>query len=228
MSSAASTLSAINLTAALEGGLLGSYQFAGFRSTEPKPNQLPLGELVVLTPSGEEPSEAEAAELEVARAITEAMCIARDFVNTPPSHLYPESFAAAATELATAAGLEVEVLDDTQLAEAGYGGLMAVGSGSSRGPRLVRLRHAGNGGRRIALVGKGITFDTGGISIKPSAGMAQMTSDMGGAAGVIGAILAAAALDVDAEVIAYAPMAEALLDGLSSRRCHYPLRWPHH
>ena len=147
----------------------------------------------------------------VTRASTIAECVglARDLVNTPPNLLFPGSFADRAAELGTAAGLEVEVLDEAALAEGGYGGILAVGGGSSRGPRLVRLTHRGAEGRpTVALVGKGVTFDTGGISIKPAAGMEQMTMDMGGAAAVIATVILAARLGLDLTVVATVPMAE--------------------
>ena len=147
----------------------------------------------------------------VARAATIAECVglARDLVNTPPNLLFPGSFADRAAELATSAGLEVEVLDESALADGGYGGILAVGSGSSRPPRLVRLVHRGGEGRpTVALVGKGVTFDTGGISIKPAAGMEQMTMDMGGAAAVVATVILAARLELDLTVAATVPMAE--------------------
>lgn len=147
----------------------------------------------------------------VTRAATIAECVglARDLVNTPPNLLFPGSFADRAASLASEAGLEVEVLDETALAEGGFGGILAVGGGSSRGPRLVRLTHRGGEGRpRVALVGKGVTFDTGGISIKPAAGMEQMTMDMGGAAAVVATVILAARLDLDLNIVATVPMAE--------------------
>ena len=147
----------------------------------------------------------------VARAATIAECVglARDLVNTPPNLLFPGSFADRAAELGREAGLEVEVLDEAALAEGGYGGILAVGGGSSRGPRLVRLTHRGAEGRpTVALVGKGVTFDTGGISIKPAAGMEQMTMDMGGAAAVVATVILAARLGLDLTVVATVPMAE--------------------
>lgn len=147
----------------------------------------------------------------VARAatITECVGLARDLVNTPPNLLFPGSFADRASELATEAGLEVEVLDEAALAEGGYGGILAVGGGSSRQPRMVRLTHRGAEGRpTVALVGKGITFDTGGISLKPAPGMEQMTLDMGGAAAVVATVVLAARLDLDLNVVATVPMAE--------------------
>ena len=147
----------------------------------------------------------------VARAATIAECVglARDLVNTPPNLLFPGSFADRAAELGRDAGLEVEVLDEEALTEGGYGGILAVGGGSSRGPRMVRLTHRGAEGRpTVALVGKGITFDTGGISIKPAAGMEQMTMDMGGAAAVVATVILAARLGLDLTVVATVPMAE--------------------
>lgn len=147
----------------------------------------------------------------VARAATIAECVglARDLVNTPPNLLFPGSFADRAAALAADAGLEVEVLDEAALAAGGFGGILAVGGGSSRGPRLVRLTHRGGEGRpTVALVGKGVTFDTGGISIKPAAGMEQMTMDMGGAAAVVATVILAARLGLDMTIVATVPMAE--------------------
>lgn len=153
-----------------------------------------------------------------AAAIAEGVCLARGFVNLPPNLLYPETFAGFAADLAGEYGVECEVLGEDELRERGFGGLCGVGGGSARGPRLVRLSHrAGAGKPTVALVGKGITFDTGGISIKPAAGMEQMTMDMGGAAAVIGTVLAAAKLGVDVNVEVYAPMAENMPDGSSYR-----------
>ena len=147
----------------------------------------------------------------VTRAATIAECVglARDLVNTPPNLLFPGSFADRAATLGREAGLDVEVLDEAALAEGGFGGILAVGGGSSRGPRLVRMTHRGGEGRpTVALVGKGVTFDTGGISIKPAAGMEQMTMDMGGAAAVVATVILAARLGLDLNVVATVPMAE--------------------
>ncbi|MBE7193719.1 MAG: leucyl aminopeptidase, partial [Gordonia polyisoprenivorans] len=158
------------------------------------------------------------AELAHAIAVADSVAIARDFVNTPPSHLYPEEFAERARELGAKAGLKVEILDFDSLEKDGYGGIVGVGKGSSRLPRLVRLTHAGKkSAKKVALVGKGITFDTGGISIKPAANMDQMTSDMGGAAAVIAATIAAARLDLPVSVTATVPMAENMPSGTAQR-----------
>ena len=157
-------------------------------------------------------------------AVATAVATARDFVNTPPSHLYPAEFAKRAKALGESVGLEVEVLDDKALQKAGYGGVIGVGQGSSRLPRLVRLIHRGSRlakkpkqAKKVALVGKGITFDTGGISIKPAASMHYMTSDMGGAAAVIATVTLAAQLQLPIDVIATVPMAENMPSATAQR-----------
>ena len=200
---AVSTLGRIDLAAAAEGSLLGAYAFTTYRTNGNR--KAPLARLSLATEA------ADADEvLRTAAAVSEAVRTARDLVNTPPNDLYPETFAARARELAEAAGLEVEVLDDAALAEGGFGGVLGVGQGSSRKPRLVRLRWAGGPSPRakVALVGKGITFDTGGISIKPAANMDHMTSDMSGAAAVIATTVLAATLELPVAVTATVPMAE--------------------
>ncbi|OZC64857.1 leucyl aminopeptidase [Rhodococcus sp. 15-725-2-2b] len=216
---AATTLSALDLGAAAEGFFLGAYQFTEFKSalSAPKSDALPLARVELLVPD----TRSKDAKNELARslAIAESVAVARDFVNTPPSHLYPEEFAAQAKALGTAAGLKVEVMDDKALEKDGYGGIHGVGKGSSRLPRLVRLTHSGGkrGAKKVALVGKGITFDTGGISIKPAAGMENMTSDMGGAAAVIATVILAAKVDLPLDVIATVPMAENMPSGTAQR-----------
>jgi leucyl aminopeptidase len=203
---AVSTLGRIDLAAAAEGGLLGAYAFTTYRTNGSR--KAPLARLSLVTDAADAHD-----VIRTATAIGEAVRTARDLVNTPPNDLYPETFAARARELAEAAGLEVEVLDDAALAEAGFGGVLGVGQGSSRKPRLVRLHWAGGAPTtqpraHVALVGKGITFDTGGISIKPAANMDHMTSDMGGAAAVIATTVLAATLELPVAVTATVPMAE--------------------
>lgn len=216
---AATTLSALDLGPAAEGFYLGAYSFAEFRSEKsaPKPDARPVArvELLVTAPRAKEAK----ATLARSAAIAEAVATARDLVNTPPSHLYPEEFAARAKKLATDAGLTVQVLDEKALEKAGFGGILGVGKGSSRLPRLVRLSYSGKKRKapKVALIGKGITFDTGGISIKPAAGMENMTSDMGGAAAVIATVVLAAKLQLPVEVIATVPMAENMPSATAQR-----------
>jgi len=208
---AASTLSTIDLAAAAQGTLLGAYAFTSYKS---EPGDGPLGEMQLVTsdPAGQRDT------LEEATAVAEAVRTARDLVNTPPNDLYPASFAERAAELGRQVGLEVEVLDETALREGGYGGILGVGGGSSRPPRLVRLRYRGeNPKAKVALVGKGITFDTGGISLKPAPNMDEMTSDMAGAAAVVASVVLAARLKYPLEVVATVPMAENMPSGTAYR-----------
>ncbi|MFD4354266.1 leucyl aminopeptidase [Nocardia sp. NPDC058518] len=209
----ATTLSGIDLGAAAEGFYLGAYTFSSFKSkSAPKPDERPVVRLELLVP---EPGFG-TLDLLRAQLVAEAIATARDFVNTPPSALYPAEFAERARVLAEAAGLEVEVLEEEALAAAGYGGIIGVGQGSSRPPRLVRITYAG-GPKKIALVGKGITFDTGGISIKPAANMENMTSDMAGAAAVIATVLLAGRLGLPVTVTATVPMAENMPSATAQR-----------
>ena len=213
VASAVTTLSTIDLTAVAQGFFLGSYRFDEFRSKEPEKSGVTAVKLLV--PATDKQTKK---DLERAEAIATAVATARDFVNTPPSHLYPEEFAQRAKALGSAAGLKVEILDEAALAKDGYGGIVGVGQGSSRPPRLVRLTHtAGRKAKTVALVGKGITFDTGGISIKPAAGMDHMTSDMGGAAAIVATTILAAKLDLGVNVIATVPMAENMPSGTAQR-----------
>jgi leucyl aminopeptidase len=208
------TLSAHDIAAAAEGTVMGAYRFTRYKSD---PGSTPLARVDVLAPADGTVKEHKAA-LKTASAIAEAVTVARDFINTPPNDLFPASFAERAAELAEAVGLEVEVFDEKQLRKEGFGGILGVGLGSSRPPRLIRLRHKGPKARaKVALVGKGITFDTGGISLKPSAKMEEMTSDMSGAAAVIATIVLAAKLKLPLEIIATVPMAENMPSGTSYR-----------
>ena len=212
-SQAVTTLSAVHLEAAAEGAALGAYAFTEYRSENGDP---PLARMDLAVPAAR--NDGARGELARARAVADAVRTARDLVNTPPNDLYPASFAERAAALGEAAGLTVEVLDEKALRRAGYGGVLGVGGGSSRPPRLVRLRHAPAQPRaRVALVGKGITFDTGGISIKPAAHMDQMTSDMAGAAAVITTAVFAGHRDLPLEVIATVPMAENMPSGTAYR-----------
>lgn len=206
-------------SAAVEGLILGSYRFTEFRSGKTAPKDKGLRRITVLSAS----KDAKAASAHGA-AVATAVATARDFVNTPPSHLFPAEFSRRARALGESVGLEVEVLDDKALQKAGYGGVLGVGQGSSRPPRLVRLTHRGSKlakkpkqAKKVALVGKGITFDTGGISIKPAASMHHMTSDMGGAAAVIATVTLAAQLRLPIDVIATVPMAENMPSGTAQR-----------
>jgi leucyl aminopeptidase len=164
--------------------------------------------------------------LERAVVLGEETFFARGLVNQPASELHPAAFADIARRHARAAGLAVEVVDHRALERMGYGAILAVGMGSGRPPKLVVIRHRGTAagsaaGRRkgplLALVGKGITFDTGGISIKPAADMGYMKGDMGGAAAVLGAMAAIARLKLDLNAVGILCMAENMVSATSMR-----------
>lgn len=209
-------LSELSLDGAIEGLILGAYRFSDFRSDKTAPKDSGLTKIVALSSDG-----AKAVKVAATRAVAVATAVAtaRDFVNTPPSHLFPDEFAKRARALGESVGLSVEVLDEKALAKGGYGGIIGVGQGSSRPPRLVRLTYKSGKrkAKKVALIGKGITFDTGGISIKPAASMHHMTSDMGGAAAVIATIALAAQLELPVDVIATVPMAENMPSGTAQR-----------
>ena len=208
----ATTLGELGLAAAVEGIALGAYTYRGLKTADVPEDQQPVQKVVFL---GKDQALFDAAVI-----TAEAVAFARDLVNAPSSHLFPESYAAIATSAAEDNGLTVEVLDDAALAEQGFGGIVAVGQGSTRGPRLVRISYAPeqlDDAPTVALVGKGVTFDTGGVSIKPAANMDQMISDMGGSAAVLATIIAAARLKLNVKVTATIPMAENMPGGNSYR-----------
>ncbi|MEV1290402.1 leucyl aminopeptidase [Micromonospora sp. NPDC049679] len=207
------------LRAVAEGALLGGYRFAGYK-TRPQPSRRPaVASVAVHVPDAAD----QTAQTEIARAAIVAGAVAhsRDWVNSAPNELRPPAFADAVAAAARDAGLTVEVLDEKALAAGGYGGIIAVGQGSEAPPRLVKLSYTPAGGagygKRVALVGKGITFDTGGVSIKPAQGMWEMKSDMAGAAAVGAAMLAVAELKPAVAVTAYLPMAENMPSGAAYR-----------
>ncbi len=207
------TLAAVDVTAAAEGSALGAYTFTTYRSSN---GDKPVGRVDLAVPSAKD--SASKAALKRAIVVAEGVTIARDLVNTPPNDLYPGSFAERAAALAAETGMDVQVLDEKALRRGGYGGVLGVGGGSSRPPRLVRLHYKPADARaKVALVGKGVTFDTGGISIKPAQDMENMTSDMAGAAAVIAVTVVAARLKLPIEIITTVPMVENMPSGTSYR-----------
>ncbi|MBB4685168.1 leucyl aminopeptidase [Amycolatopsis jiangsuensis] len=208
------TLSALDLQAAAEGTALGTYAFTEYRSAK---GDSPLARVDFVSPA-EGATREHKATLKAATAIAESVIIARDLINTPPNDLFPASFADRAKKLAEANGLAFEVLDEKVLKRKGFGGILGVGGGSTRPPRLLRVSwKPAKAGKKVALVGKGITFDSGGISLKPAAGMDDMTSDMSGAAAVLASVVLAAKLKYPLEVTAHIPLAENLPSGSAYR-----------
>ena len=165
-----------------EGALLGAYAFTSYRSTSAGSQKAPVREIVLVVPDAKD--KAVKAAVRRAEVVASAVCLVRDLVNTPPSDLRPAQLAEIARTQCGKAGIDVEVLDEKALRKGGYGGILGVGQGSEAPPRLVHLSYKGGRGakQKVALVGKGITFDSGGLSLKPATAMEEMKMDMGGAA----------------------------------------------
>ena len=153
--------------------------------------------------------------LQSGRILGETVNLTRQLVNEPPSRIYPESFAAEAAKFAEEYGIGIEVWDQQRLEEENCGALLAVARGSARPPRLVILTYSGgaNDDPTLAFVGKGVTFDSGGLSIKPTDGMKTMKCDMAGAATVLGAMQAVARLELPINVIGLAGLVENMVGG---------------
>jgi len=202
--------------AVAEGSLLGDYRFLKHKAPEKESSDIDRVLLV-------EHSDAKLAAMQAAAArgvvLAEATNFTRDLANEPANHLTPTDIAARATELANANGLEIEVLEREDMERKGMGSLLSVARGSAQPPKLVRITYRGRGGDGfdLALVGKGITFDTGGISIKPAANMEAMKADMTGAATVIAAIGALAKLGAKVNVTAIACCTENMPGGNATR-----------
>jgi leucyl aminopeptidase len=158
--------------------------------------------------------------LDQARAIAEGVRFARDLANLPPNICTPAYIAAQAQAFADASDkVSCNVLDEIEMDKLGFGSLLAVGRGSVNKPRLIVLEYKGGneGDKPYAFVGKGVTFDSGGISLKPGAGMEEMKFDMGGAAGVLGAFVAAVKMDLKLNLVCVVPSVENMPDGDSYR-----------
>ena len=210
----ASTLTQISAVA--EGAALGAYAFNEFRSSTKSDFKEPLEQIVIATKSTSDAAAKRA--LVRAEIIARNTAMVRDLINTPPSHLTPDSFCTRMKKLATPLGLKVEVLNEATLKNQGYGGIIGVGQGSANPPRLLHISYTPNKARaRYAFVGKGITFDTGGLALKPANGMEAMKSDMSGAAAVIGAIFAIAELKLPVAIDAWAPLAENMVSENATR-----------
>jgi leucyl aminopeptidase len=198
----------------LEGYLLGGYSFTRYRSKQDKEKK--AGTVSVLSPVARRQDATTA--FEEAQLVGGAVNAVRDWVNTPPVDLTPPLFADEIKKVVKGSKVKVTVLDEARLADLGCGGHLGVGSGSAAPPRLVELRYApADPVAHVALVGKGITFDSGGLTIKTASGMETMKSDMAGAATVVQATLAIAALGLPVRVTTYACLAENMVSGSSMR-----------
>ena len=206
------TADTAELVAVAEGALLGSYQYEPISAEPARGGKV---ETVTVVHKGVVKDDAitSAATIGVQAVVT-----ARDWVNHPANLLYPESFAGQVRDLVRGSNIAIDVLDETALSQGGYGGLMAVGGGSSRPPRLVRLSYSPRGGKfHLALVGKGITFDSGGLNLKPAEGMYTMKCDMAGAAAVLASVHAIAQLGIGIKVTSYGALAENMPSGSAYR-----------
>ena len=197
---------ASTVTSATEGALLGNWESDVYRSTN---DRKPILKVTLMVPGGDE-SLTKAVEL--GRILAQSQNFTRNLVNEPPNILTPMVLAERAQTMAAEQGLEVEILDSSRMTQLGMGSLLAVAQGSAEPPALIILRYTPKdepvSQDHLGLVGKGVTFDTGGISIKPSDNMDKMKYDMGGGATMIGAMLAIAQLKPAIRVTAYIPTVE--------------------
>ena len=198
---------------AVEGAILADYRFERFKTKQTAALELLAVQVLA------EDLRAAKGEGQRAAKRAEATNLVREIGNTPANLLYPETLAAHAVKIARATGLKVTVFDEKRLRAGKFGGLIAVGQGSVRPPRLIVLEHRGGAKTQapIALVGKAITFDTGGISIKPAAGMEDMIFDKCGGIAVLGAMAALAELGVKRNVVGVIASAENMPGGNAYR-----------
>ena len=197
------------------GARLAAYRFDNYRTTLKAEKKPSLTSVSVVTDS------AAGARSDYAplAAKAEGIELARNLVSEPPNVLHPESYADRIAEL-TELGLEIEVLDVAAMTKLGMGSLIGVGQGSVRGSRLVVMKWMGGKDKKaapVALIGKGVTFDTGGISLKPGPGMQDMKGDMGGSAAVVGAMVSLARRKAKANVVGLVGLVENMPDGNAQR-----------
>ncbi|MGO4342740.1 leucyl aminopeptidase [Pedococcus sp. 2YAF34] len=215
------------VAAVAEGAALGAYRYAGVRGPgkdtkdkAAKGKAADEGVSAVTVVTGQAKDKAVKAAATRAAVLADAKAYARDLVNTPPNLLFPQSFADSVKERSSAgkAKVTVKVLDEKALEKGGFGGIVGVGQGSVRPPRIVTLTWApAKATHSVALVGKGITFDSGGLCIKPPASMLSMKSDMAGAAAVAATVFAAAQLGLPVAVTGYLCLAENMPSGSAQR-----------
>jgi leucyl aminopeptidase len=196
------------------GAAARSWRYDVYRTKLTK-KQKPTLEEVVIVGAGDGADEA----WQRLEALLDGLSLTRELVTEPANIIYPETFIERVRTRLEPLGVEFEVLDETQMAELGMGALLGVGQGSRRPPRLLAMRWNGGAAdaKPVVLVGKGITFDTGGISIKPALGMEAMKWDMGGAGAVAGAMAALAGRKAKANVVGVCALAENMPDGNAQR-----------
>ena len=196
--------------AALEGAGLGAYAFGAYRADGGKKRAT-----TITVHTGAELSEA---SIRDAKSVVEAVALVKDLVTTPANDLGPADLAAKAVEAVAGLPIEVEIFDEVALAAGGFGGILGVGVGSDRPPRLIKLTYSpADATKHVALVGKGITFDTGGLSLKPAGSMVGMKYDMCGAATVLAVVRAAAIAELPVRVTAWMCVADNMPSGRATR-----------
>jgi leucyl aminopeptidase len=232
------SFSSAAITASAEGALLGNYVFHDFKNESKPKGAAQLNEITILAKTT--PSESKKI-VEWAGINSASTYLARDLINTPPNALYPATFVDYASKAITGLGITKKVYTEKELKDQGFGGLVGVGQGSIHPPRLLHLHYAPKGAARsaaksakgakqsnkdsnaknqmkhVALVGKGITFDSGGLALKPANGMEDMKSDMSGAAAVVATIIAAAKLNLPVVIDAWAALAENMPSDTAQR-----------
>lgn len=194
----------------VEGLLLGSYRFDRYKASG---GEDPALRRLTVLGSGRWDKRKATAAIREAEVLAESAAWARDLVNTPAIDATPDFLAKEARKMARDAGLKVKVWTKSQLESGGFGGILGVGAGSRNEPRLIELTYEGGSGAPIALSGKGVTFDSGGLSLKDSKGMEWMKADMAGAASVLAAMRAIGKLKPKANVVAAIPSAENMPGG---------------
>ncbi len=198
--------------AAAEGAVLGLYRFTRYKTAGNDADSGPQSFDLILGGSDDEDTASEGAA--IGERVAAGAALARDLANEPSNTATPEYLAQRACEIGDRHGMAVTVLDRAGIEEEGLTGLATVGRSSSNEPRFIVLEHRkGGGGKPVVIVGKAVTFDSGGISIKPSGGMEDMKFDMGGGAAVLGAMEAVGALDLPLDVVAVVPATENLPGG---------------
>ncbi len=201
------------LQAALEGAVLSQYRFAKYITSPDAANEVVERFSVCAATAAEQ--RRFSPTVEFTRTLCEGVFLTRDLANAPPNEIYPETLAERAREAGNRAGFSVRVLNKAQIERLGMGGLLGVNRGSARPPVFIIMEYWGT--RRsqppIVLVGKGITFDTGGISLKPAANMSEMKADMHGAASVIGTLYVVARLRLPLNVVGLVPATENMPSG---------------
>ncbi len=217
------TKSPAAVKAVAEGAALGSYLFDQFRGSTKSAQKAPLKNITVHSSLVNASDAKELAHH--ALLISKYTALVPDLINTPPSHLTPDSFCKTINDAVKAAGgaaigLKTTVITESALRSKGYGGITAVGQGSANPPRLINISYTPKGvkpSKKYAFVGKGITFDSGGLALKPALGMEAMKSDMSGAAAVCAATIAIALLKIPVAIDTWAPLAENMVSDTATR-----------